>query len=123
MATPPSPTPSTGTEDYRSQFNRFLASPETQRTGNGVTVGVVSRMSNEMSRNNVPMSQGHYQAATDSIRRGDGICRYLWSENLHVLDSRGSGFVYNSGFQFHSALRSTHTALSDRDTWTSPSGS
>ena len=76
-----------------------------------------------MMRNNVSMSDGHYQAATDSIRRGDPLCQFLWSENQHVLDSRGNGFLYNSGYQFHSVLRSTHTALSDPNTWTSPSGS
>lgn len=116
------PSPSSGSDSNRRQdFDRFLNSAPP--TSNGITVSIVGFMHRAMMRNNVPMSDGHYQAATDSIRRGDGLCQYLWAENLHVLDSQGNGFAYNAGYQFHSTIRSTHTAVTNPETWTSPSGS
>ncbi len=70
-------------------------------------------MNNEMARNNVPMTQAHYEAATQSIRRGDHLCQYLTSENQHVLDSTGSGFVYHAGRLFHCGLNSASQGPSD----------
>jgi RHS repeat-associated protein len=68
---------------------------------NWITSNVISVMNEEMARNNVPMSEGHYQAAKDSINRGDNLLDFLKAENPHVLKSTGRGDIYYIGKGFH----------------------
>ncbi|MFC5863576.1 hypothetical protein ACFPT7_14815 [Acidicapsa dinghuensis] len=91
-----------GQTDYRPHFTRFLSSSPTGSDRCAVTV--VGQMNKEMVRKGVPMSKEHYDAATDSLSRGDKLCGFLQAENSHVLKSNGTGFVYNAGKGFHFVL-------------------
>src|SRR3712207_4359825 len=89
---------------YRSEFTKFFNHPINMGRANKATWHTVRTMNQEMERNNVPMSRAHYEVAIKSITQGDTICTDLTSENKHVLDSNGSGFVYNAGYQFHKVI-------------------
>lgn len=91
-------------ENYRPQFTAFLSDSRHQQDANLVTWHTIKLMNDEMVRNNVPMTQAHFEAATRSLLQGDTICRFLAAENQHVLLSNGSGFVYQAGFVFHGGL-------------------
>lgn len=91
-------------ENYRPQFTAFLSDSRHQQHANLVTWHTIKLMNDEMVRNNVPMTQAHFEAATRSLLQGDTICRFLAAENQHVLLSNGSGFIYRAGFIFHGGL-------------------
>lgn len=86
---------------YRVQFTQFLETASASPTVNPITLQAVSLMNNQMARKGVPMSKDHFQVAQQSIARGDGLCDFLKAENKHVLESTGSGAVYQAGLLFH----------------------
>jgi hypothetical protein len=98
-----------GPPDYRSEFTNYLSDPKNQEKADRVAFYTVGLMNHEMVRNKVPMSLAHYEAATESLGGGDTLCGFLVKENKHVLDSTGSGFIYNAGYAFHTGLSSCVT--------------
>ena len=99
--------------NYRSEFTKFFNDPTNMEKASGVTWHTVGMMNYEMERNNVPMTQAHFEVATESLRRGDTICTFLASENKHVLSSTGSGVVYDAGYKFHELIGSWNSPDSD----------
>ena len=91
-----------GQTDYRSSFTRFLSSSPSG--GDPCAFAVVGQMNKEMVRKQVPLSTEEYGAASESLSRGDKLCGLLQAENIHVLKSNGTGFVYNAGKGFHFVL-------------------
>ena len=90
--------------NYRSQFTDYLSGQWRNPKVDKLTLGSVSLMNFFMVRNNVPMTQGHFEAASQSIDGGEHICRFLTNENKHVLDSSGNGCVYNGGKYLHHGI-------------------
>ena len=99
--------------NYRSEFTNFFNDPTNMKKANEVTWHTVTVMNYEMARNNVPMTQAHFEVATESIRSGDTICTFLTNENKHVLSSTGSGVVYDAGYKFHKLIGSWNSPDSD----------
>jgi hypothetical protein len=102
-------------EDFRPQFTAFLRSPGAASNGNWLTRFIVGNMNAQMVREGQPMTLAHFEAARDSVNGGDTICRYLVNENRHVLDSRGTGFVYRQGYRFHQGINFLNSPASDSD--------
>lgn len=88
-----------GGTDFRAQFTEFLTSPPS--TVKPCTIAVVRPMNTEMVRKKVPMSEAHYKVARKSLEDGAPLCEFLQAENTHVLNSNGTGVVYNTGKLFH----------------------
>ena len=104
----PSPEPQ---EDFRPRFTQFLNDPATLRSANGVTLWTVRGMNQRMVTEQIPMSRAHYEAASSSVGRGDGMCGFLSTENELVRDSSGRvswGYtttpVYAAGLNLHRLL-------------------
>jgi hypothetical protein len=91
-----------GGTDFRPEFTEFLKSPPS--TVNPCTIAIVKPMNNEMVRKSVPMSKEHYLTARKSLTDGATGCQFLQAENTHVLQSNGTGVVYNAGKMFHYGL-------------------
>jgi len=86
---------------YRIQFTRFLQGASANPSVNAITLRTVSLMNDQMARRGVKMSREHFVVAQESIERGDDLCDFLRKENPHVLESTGSGVVYQAGFLLH----------------------
>jgi|688.fasta_scaffold51230_7 hypothetical protein len=89
---------------YRTQFVQFLQGASANPSVNAITLQAVSLMNDQMARRGAPMSKDHFEVAHQSIARGDCLCDFLEAENKHVLESTGSGAVYQAGFLFHKTL-------------------
>ena len=112
MSRPPDDN-SNASENYRPQFTSFLNSQHRNEKASKITVNTVSAMNNQMVREDIPMTRAHYEAATESISRGDTICGFLTSENKHVLDSKGNGCVYKMGKGFHHVVYQANKPVSE----------
>src|SRR5947207_12849007 len=64
-------------KNYRPHFTEFLSGPEHQQDACSVAWQVVKLMNGEMERNEVPMTLAHFDAATESLKIGDSLCRVL----------------------------------------------
>lgn len=63
-----------------------------------------------MVNNHVPMTEAHYEAAVQSIEKGDSLWGFLQTENSHVLESTGSGLIYDAGKSFHEGIHAAEAA-------------
>ena len=91
-------------KDFREDFEQFMQRPETYQKAQKCTYHLVNGVHQQMRVNKVPMTQAHYEAAKSSIENGDTICQFVRKENSHVMQSTGSGCVYNGGKLFHTGL-------------------
>ena len=93
-------------DDYRGKFTEELD----LRSGNPIgkhlpcTVELLRKMNDQMIKNKILMTKGHFDTAIESIDRGDNIVEFTVSENPHVLKSSGSGWAYKLGFGYHKGL-------------------
>jgi hypothetical protein len=85
----------------RTAFGLFLRTASALPSANKTAVKIVDVMHKQMVRESVPMSPEHLRVATESLSRGDDICKFLAAENPHVIESTGSGIVYQTGKCFH----------------------
>jgi len=86
---------------YRILFTHFLQGASANPRVNAITLRTVSVMNDQMARRGVAMSREHYEVAQQSIARGDDLCDFLRAENKHVLESTGTGVVYQAGVLLH----------------------
>lgn len=86
-------------QDYRDDFSRFLENPPP--TADPATLSAIGWFNEKMVDNAVPMTKEHFDAATESITRGDSLAGFFAAENPHVVESTGSGFLYNMGLLAH----------------------
>jgi hypothetical protein len=102
--------------DFRSAFTNFFSNhnrfPTINPKINKITFFAVSTMNDQMEANNVPMTKEHFETATASISNGDKICTFLQKENGHVIESTGSGVVYNAGKTFHKVIKAANEPVS-----------
>lgn len=89
-------------DNFRDEFSEFLN--DAPDSANQLTVSIVDAMNDQMVSDGVPMSESHYEAATEAIEQGYTPMEFLFAENPHVLESTGSGIVYESGKLFHEGL-------------------
>ncbi len=94
-------------DDFRPQFTKLFSDPQTYQKAHPVTYHIVKGMNNRMVANNVPMSKEHYETASASILKGDTVCKFVIEENTHVMQSTGSGPVYNAGKMVHTVISKT----------------
>ncbi len=90
-----------GPKDFRPEFTQFMNSQESWDSSCKVTHVTVANMNRQMTREGIPMSEAHFNAAKTSISRGDSLCGFMRAEHNHVMASNGDGPVYNAGKSFH----------------------
>lgn len=98
---------SMGFVNFRPAFTKFLTSAWSRPQVNRIALTAVQQMNSQMTGHNVQMTEAHYDAAVESLLRGDTICKFLEAENEFVLESEGSGAAYALGKKLHQGIKMT----------------
>jgi hypothetical protein len=107
--------------DYRSDFTveveKFRNNLVTKSKHKPCTTEIVYHMNQQMVNNKVKMTKPHFEAAVESISRGDNIVEFTIAENSFVLSSNGKGFAYKFGYGYHKSLKFLTTPVKIKTSW------